>query len=238
MARKRDDAAMSVAMPSEEQVAGYLRLHPDFLARNPDLVSVLAPPSRWSEGDGVIDMQMFMIERLRDEIERIKGTAEHIILTSRSNMSTQSRTHRAVVALLGAETLAALVAVVGDDLPDLLDVDVATLCFEPSGRALPELEVPGIRRLPAGMVERELGGLDRECALTEEVPGDPILFGNGSGLVVSSAVVRVVPGGVCPEGLLALGSRHGRTFHSGQGTDLLIFLARVVESCVRRFIVV
>lgn len=236
MSRKRDDAALAVPLPSEQQVAEFLRVHPDFLIRHPELLLVLSPPSRWTEADEVVDMQVFMIDRLREEVDRVKGAAEHLIHTSRSNMSTQNRTHQAVVALLGAENVAGLAEAVSDDLPALLDVDIATLCFEEADQPLPELAVPGVRRIPAGRVETLLGGIDRECALTEEMPGDPMLFGDGNGLVLSSAVVRLSAAGRCPEGVLALGSRHGRTFHAGQGTELLGFLAQVIESCTRRFL--
>ncbi len=235
MARKRNDAALAEPLPSEGQVAGFLRVHPDFLIRHPELLMALSPPSRWAEAGAVVDMQVFMIDRLKDEVERVKGAAEHLIHTSRSNMSTQNRTHGAVVALLGAESIAALAEVVSDDLPALLDVDIATLCFEEGPLPLPELAVAGIVRIPPDHVCKLLGGNDRDCALAEEVPGDPLLFGDGHGLVLSSAEVRLHAGGRCPEGLLALGSRHGRTFHAGQGTELLSFLARVIESCLRRF---
>jgi len=237
MARKGDDLALSHPLPSAEQVARYLRTHPDFLARHPDLLLKMSPPSRFAGTDPVVDMQVFMIERLKGEIERVKGAAEHLIHTSRTNLSTQNRTHDAVVRLLAAESIAAIAETVADDLPALLDVDVATLCFEETSRPLPELAAPGVLRIPEGYVAKLLGGLDRDCALNEEMPGDPALFGDGIGLVMSSALVRLIPGGRCPDGVLALGSRHGRTFHGGQGTELLNFLARVVESCLRRFMV-
>jgi uncharacterized protein YigA (DUF484 family) len=35
--------------------------------------------------------------------------------------------------------------------------------------------------------------------------------------------------------MLALGSRHDRTFHSSQGTELLAFLACVLEDCTSRW---
>ncbi|MDA8232503.1 MAG: DUF484 family protein [Magnetospirillum sp.] len=236
MARKTDDATLAVPLPREEQVVEYLRHHPDFLVRHPELLMTLAPPSRWTEAGGVVDMQVFLIERLREEVEDVKGAAEHLIRTSRSNMSTQGRTHQAVMALLGAETIDAIAEAVGDDLPNLLDVDIATLCLEESAHPVAELAATGIGRIPEGSVVKLLGGRNRECALFEEMPGDPMLFGDSSALVLSSAVVRLTPGGRCPEGLLALGSRHGRTFHPGQGTELLSFLARVIESCLRRFL--
>jgi len=236
MARKRDDAFLPVTMPDERQVEAYLQAHPDFLVRHPDLLLSLSPPSRWGGDDGVLDMQVFMIDRLRDEVERVKGAAEHLIHTSRSNMSIQTRTHKAVLSILGAESLSDLVEAVSDDLPTLLDVDVATLCFETPDSALPALVAPRLLGLPAGRVAKIMGGPDRDCALTEEMPGDPLLFADGAGLVQSSAVVRISPGGTCPDGVMALGSRDGRTFHAGQATELITFLGRVVERCVLRFV--
>ena len=236
MVRKRDDALASEPELTDKQVAGYLRLHPDFLLRHTELVTTLSPPSRWPGSDGIVDMQAFMIDRLKEEIERVKGATEHLIHTSRSNMSTQNRTHEAVLALLSAADMAGLAQVVGDDLGPMLDVDVAGLAFEECPIPIPALTVPVIQRLPAGSIDRIMGGPDHDCALNEQMPGDPAVFGAGAGLVSSSALVRLNPGGQCPPGLLALGSRHGRTFHSGQGTELITFLARVAASCVRRFV--
>lgn len=236
MARKRDEAALPIVLPEEKQVVAYLHAHPDFLVRHPDLLLSLSPPSRWAGDDGILDMQVFMIERLRDEVERVRGAAESLIHTSRSNMSIQTRTHKAVLAILSADTLAELAETIADDLPALLDVDVATLCFEPALVPLPRLVAPGLITLPAGMVARTMGGSDRDCALTEEMPGDPALFADGAALVQSSAVVRLSPGEPCPDGLMALGSRNGRTFHAGQATELITFLARVVERSVLRFV--
>ncbi|OAN54007.1 DUF484 family protein [Magnetospirillum moscoviense] len=236
MVRKHDDKADAAPPLSDQQVADYLRRHPDFLLRHTELAAFLAPPSRWPGSEAVVDLQTFMIERLQEEVDRVRGAAEHLIHTSRSNMSTQNRTHQAVLALLSADSMAELAGAVADDLAPMLDVDVATLAFEESGEALPELAAAAILRLPPGHVDRVLGGPDRACALAEQMPGDPLVFGEGADLVSSSALVRLDAGGRCPAGLLALGSRHGRTFHSGQGTELIAFLAQVAALSVRRFV--
>ncbi len=235
MARKRDDAVIIDTLPSEDQVIAYLRRNTDFLFRHPELLLVLSPPSRWTSADGIVDMQVFIIDRLRDELEQVKGAAEHIIHTSRSNLSTQSRTHQAVVALLEATDVASLARAVAEDLPQFLDVDIANLCFEPPHFIKGELPL-GIRWLAAADVDRLLGGADRDCALNDEMPGDPLLFGDGSSLIQSSAIVRLMTDDVCPLGVIALGSRHGRTFHTGQGTELLSFLAHVIGACLSRFL--
>jgi uncharacterized protein len=236
MVRKRDDALADAPILTDKQVAGYLRLHPDFLLRHTELAAILSPPSRWPGSDGLVDLQAFMIERLQEEVDRVKGAAESLIHTSRSNMSTQNRTHEAVLALLSAKNMAELARVVGDDLAVILDVDTAALAFEECPLPLPPLTAPGILRLAPGSVDRIMGGPDHDCALNEQMPGDPAVFGEGAGLVSSSALVRLDAEGACPPGVLALGSRHGRTFHSGQGTELITFLAGVAETCITRFV--
>jgi uncharacterized protein YigA (DUF484 family) len=64
--------------------------------------------------------------------------------------------------------------------------------------------------------------------------GELTIFGDGAGLVNSYALVRLTASGR-PPGLLALGSRNERSFHSSQGTELLAFLAKVIEDCVGRW---
>jgi uncharacterized protein YigA (DUF484 family) len=233
MVRKRGEPAVADPALTDDQVVAFLRRHPDFLLRHSELLLSLSVPSRFEDGSGVVDLQAFMLQRQREEMARIKGAAEKLVHTSRSNMSTQNRTHQAALALLAADSLEALAQVVTDDLPGLLDVDAVTLRIEESAKPIPELAVIG--RMAPGLADRVLGGADRDCALSQEVPGDPALFGEAATLVKSSAVVRVTPGGRCPPGLLCLGSRHGGTFYSGQGTELLGFLARVLQSCVHRF---
>ena len=236
MARRRDDAVIIESLPNEDQVIAYLRRNPDFLFRHPELLLVLSPPSRWTSADGIVDMQVFIIDRLRDELEQVKGAAEHIIHTSRSNLSTQARTHQAVVALLEATDVPSLARAVAEDLPQYLDVDIANLCLEPPAASHPALTQSPIRWLAPGDVTRLLGGEDRDCALNDEMPGDPLMFGDGASLVQSSAIVRLMTDDPCPIGVIALGSRHGKTFHTGQGTELLSFLAHVIGACLSRFL--
>lgn len=64
--RHRPPAPMTAA-----RVASYLRSHPDFLVRHPDLVTVLTPPAA-ERGETVVDMQQFMLKRLQDEVRQIR----------------------------------------------------------------------------------------------------------------------------------------------------------------------
>ncbi|MBX6369123.1 MAG: DUF484 family protein, partial [Rhodospirillales bacterium] len=59
---------------------------------------------------------------------------------------------------------------------------------------------------------------------------DPGLFGSGAGLVRSAAFLRINVAEHAPMGLLCIGTRKPEKFHPGQGTELLGFLARALET--------
>ena len=221
---------------SADAVANYLRAHPDFLTDHPDLFRILTTPSRWEEGDTLVDLQSVMLEKLREESQELKDAANLLISTTRSNMMIQTRTHAGIVAVLGAEGLENLIHVICYDLPMLLDVDAVSLCFETGDQGSDELGNGDIRYLSPGVVDSVLGGADKFAKLMETTIDDGAVFGEAAGIVQSAALVRLSPGGGIENGLLALGAREQGAFHSGQGTDLLIFIARVVDQCLQRWL--
>lgn len=224
-------------------VAAYLRRHPDFLARRPELLSLMKAPAR-EMGDGVVDLQQFMLDRLRTDNARLKLVQRKLISTSRSNLANQSRVHAAVLAMLGATTFENLIAVVTDELTMLLDIDAVGLCVEAThgaadrmpgtiaGGALPG----GIQVLEAGSVD-DLLGPTHDVLLRPDVIGDPVIFGPAAaGLVRSDALVRLRVSAAAPVGLLALGARKPNAFNPGQGTELLQFMAQVIEHLIRAWL--
>jgi len=212
-------------------VVRYLRDNPDFFVGREALLEAMTPPRRWT-GDAVIDMQKCVLDRLRGEIEALRRDALEVIETSRGNMSSQARVHAAVLALIEAADFEALAHVIADDLPLLLDVDVATLGFEPAGNAAPMPPAAPLREFRPGTVEAVFGP-DRRVVLLAEAGDDGTVFGAAAGLVRSAALARLRPGPTTPAGILALGSRD-KAFQPGQGTELVVFLAHVVETCILR----
>jgi uncharacterized protein YigA (DUF484 family) len=228
MARKTETADQENSPQlDEDQVVAYLTAHPDLLLNRPELLSSLTPPARFV-GETVLDFQLAIIRRLTQELDQMKGCAEHLITTSRSNMSIQSRTHGVALAMLAAGDMEKLLQVIAEDMPAQLDLDIALLAIErPS-----EVPPTGIVPLPKGTINGHLGA--GEVLLRAERPADPAIFGNAASLVQSYALARVNCGRH-GSGLLALGSRHERTFHSSQGTELLAFLAQILEDCLSRW---
>jgi len=233
--RSEADAAPAADVNADDvnadQVARYLARHPDFFEAHGHLLLAMAAPGRWTEG--VVDIQKVMLDRRIEEITELRNCAIEVIETSRNNMTVQTRTHAAVLALLAANSFEHLLRVVQEDVPLLLDIDVAVLAFEAGDRPLAELVTLETRYLKTGAVD-EVIGAEKDVRLVRDIRDDGTLFGGAAGLVRSAALARLRPDRVLPPGLLALGSRSG-TFHPGQGTELVHFLARVVEACVGRW---
>lgn len=216
---------------SDDEVASYLRTHPDFLNRYPDLASALTPPTHY-KGKGVLDLQAFLLERLQEVVSEGGEREAALLEAARSNLVSQGRIHAAVVALLEARGFAELIETVTTDLAARLDVDVAALCIEAAPGESARASATGIRVLEEGAVDGIIGR-GRECLLGTDATDRATLFGAAASLVRTQALVRVRIRGEGPAGLLALGSRDPNRFHAGQGTELLVFLGATLGLSIR-----
>lgn len=209
-------------------VAQYLRRHPDFLVRNPELLRVLTPPSH-QRGDSVVDMQQFMVERQRREIERLRESYQELIEISRGNLSTQSRIHAGVLSLLSARTFEHLIDIVTHELAHTLGADAVTLGVEGEQRNLPRSFKGVVFVLRPGQIDGLLGP-EHDVLLRPDPHGDTeVVFGPAAGIIRSDALLRLRISKMAPQCLLAIGSRRADYFHPRQGTELLSFLSRALE---------
>jgi len=222
--RKKDEL-------TDERVAAYLRDNLDFLSRNPDVFRMMAAPNR-EFGDGVSDIQTAMIGQLRTEISRLNARQDEIILTSRANLNTQGRVHECVVVMLAAKSFEQAMQIITTDFAVILDLDVVTLCIEAEEGSPAPLRMSGLRMLASGGVDATMGESKR-VRLHSDAPADPEIFGGGATLVRSAAFIRLDISDYTPPALIAFGARRPGKFHSGQGTELLNFLGRVVEHNIR-----
>ncbi len=237
-----DHQALDNAVPAEgerdndaaaENVAAYLRRHPDFFNDRPDLLIELTPPTRWSD-DTVVDMQRFMVESLQGEISGLRDCAQEVIETSRVNMIVQARTHDAALAVIRCETLADLLTVVRDKLPTLLGVDAANIVAEDMDDL--DLSPLDVTALPTGALA---GCMDArgDIILVNDSADAQRLFGRETASEVRSvAVVRMRAERIPTASAFLLGSCDPEGFHPEQGTELLAFLARVVTACFDRLV--
>lgn len=214
-------------------VVAFLVAHPDFLQKNPEVLTALKTPSR--DDGNVVDLQSFMIERLGGEVSRLRETQKDLLKTARNNLNTQARIHEAVLAMMTAASFEHLIEALTTDVAARLDLDVIRICVEASEDAPDACGTPGVRVLTEGRID-SLMGPDLQILLRPDVEPDPEIFGSAAALVQSDALVRLHVSSATPPGLLAFGSRRPDHFDHGQATELLTFLARTAEAQIRAWL--
>ncbi|MEE8284808.1 MAG: DUF484 family protein [Alphaproteobacteria bacterium] len=219
--------------PAAADIGAFLAANPGFIKDHPEILDGLAPDLR-ELGAGIVDIQSVLIQRLRTDNLRLQDLHDDILATGRANLTRQSRIHGAVLSLLEARSFRELMEVTTTDLAIKLDVDVIVLGVE-NENGIAERSVSGIRLLEPGCVER-LMGTGRDVVLHADIKGDRILYGSATGLVASEALLRLHASREAPTGILALGARHRHRFDPDQGAELLGFLGKVLELCIRTWL--
>ncbi|MEK9796056.1 MAG: DUF484 family protein [Alphaproteobacteria bacterium] len=223
---------------TDAQVVRFLRENPDFLERYPQLLSVIRAPERQFEdadeaGGEVVDLQGAMLSRMRSELAQREKQSSELIDASRANLQSQNRVHAAVIAILSARSLDHMIEILTTDLAGLLNVDAVALCLE--GGMVTPTSAQGLRVVPVGTIDKILD-VSRTVSLRENVEGDRRIYGEAAGLVRSEAMLRLSVREDAPCALLAMGSREPDRFHTGQGSELLTFLARILEHSIRTWL--
>lgn len=214
------------------QVVDYLQQHPDFLHHHPEALENQSAPER-SLGDGVVDFQSAMIARLRADVAGHSDRQRELIDTSRANLTIQARVHECVLALLEARSFEKVIETVATDLTILLDLDVVVLGIESDDETWSAGEAgQGLRVVPHGTVDALLGDAG-DLILGSGVENRAEAFGEAADLVRSAALVRLEISPTTPAAFIAFGSRDPEKFHPGQATELIGFLAAVLESVIR-----
>ena len=231
--RTPEAAGKAAVRPTAQEIGAYLSANPDFLKTHPEILDSLAPGGR-DFGGGVVDLQGVLIERLRAENQRLRQDNDSLVAIGRAHLASQSRIHGAILNLLEARSFRELMDVTTTDLAIKLDVDVITLGVE-NRNGIAEGSVSGVRLLAPGAVDRLMGD-DNDLVLNAQCRGRKSLYGSARGLVASEALLRLHASPEAPTGILALGSRHCGRFDPEQGTELLGFLAQVLELSIRTWL--
>ena len=112
--KEASKGALSGELLSAEAVEAYLRRHPQFLNEHPELIAALVPPE-FDHGAGVVDMQRFMLQRLKGELARLRTRERALLAAAETNVANQGRVHHAVKALLAATSFQHLIRIAVDE---------------------------------------------------------------------------------------------------------------------------
>ncbi len=202
-------------------VADYLRDHPDFFTRHPELTENLRIPHPCRPAVSLLEYQNRL---LREHCQRLRDKLVELVTIARDNDRLAERVQRLALGLLDArggldELLHGIKAILRDEFK----ADCIALCLAmPPTLGLSAVE-EFLRPDVVGLFDEvfragrpQCGRLSAEQAI--------ILFGDGACLAVSAALTPLGSGEW--RGLLAVGSGDPRRFHPGMGT---LFLERIGE---------
>jgi len=205
---------------NEEEIAVFLRTHPQFFDQHPELLEVLRVPHPY--GGRAIPLAERQMVSLRERARSLEAKLGELIRVGEENDAISERVHRLAVALLAARDFPALVQALYFNLRE--DFSVPHVVLRVWGKSL-----------PPGCVEAEaVSDAQRRAAETMGGPqcgpadGSPFLawFGETAPHLHSLALVPL--GGTTIFGLLALGSEDAERFFPEMGT---LYLRRIGDLC-------
>jgi uncharacterized protein YigA (DUF484 family) len=206
-------------------VRRFLSDNPDFLREDDGLLGELG--LKVAAGN-VVDFGPAVMARVHAAHQREATQRQQVEETARANFSAQAQTHGAVVDLLDSRNHSDLARRVDELAQNRFGLAAGVIALEadhPPG---------GWRMLVEGQVDMILGGQQR-LARMGFAPTALGLFGDRGEAIKSMAMVRMALWEPSRQALLAFGSSDELGFTEDMGTELVAFLARVVERTAERW---
>lgn len=207
------------------EVRDFLKADPTLLHNDPELLSELGLRVHAAN---VVDFVSPALARRALQNAQEDAARKELEAIARSNFDAQAQAHATVIDLLDARNHADLARRVDETSRLRFDLACGVIALETPGRT-----PAGWRMIPAGMADALLGpeGL---AVMGRPLYGD-LLFGEAVDQVQSVAMVRLAIWSPARQGVLAFGSSDPDAFTADMGTELVTFLARVIERTAERW---
>lgn len=211
---------------TSEQVADYLRNHPEFFETQLDLLAFLKLPHPSGNAISLVERQL---DLLRQQNRALENKLMELVNIARDNQRVTDHLHTLAKELVEAQSLSDVVNVAQEVLREQFGMDFATIHFFDGVTDDEELLINDNHRTAhfADFMKnaRPLCGRLSEGQVSS-------VFGCNADQVVSSAMVPLTQ--AKDYGVLALGSRDAERFHPGMGVFFLEQLGALVSSSVAR----
>lgn len=212
---------------SAEQVASFLRRHPDFLSSHPDLALALQSPP--ASGGNTASLATYQVEVLRDKNRELQRRLKELLETAQSNELLLHRVHLLSLRLLRARDLVEGVQQIAASLHEDFHTDLVRLVL--LGMPTTGLSAPWLIEVEEG--EPQLAQFADFLRHGQPLCGRlkpqklEFLFGAQAGSVASGVLLPLGP-----VGLLAVGSQDANRFHPGMGTLFLGLMAELMATAL------
>jgi uncharacterized protein len=203
-----------------DDIARYLRTHPQFFDQHPELLETINVPHPY--GGRAIPLAERQAVALREKLKVLEGRLAELLQFGEENDAISEKVHRLSVALAGARDFPALAAALYFHLRE--DFAVPHVALRVWGKSVPA-DFDEAR--PADEAQRLLA-VAMAAPQCGPAAGNPFVpwFGEAAEHVRSVALVPL--GQTAVFGLLALGSEDAKRFYPDMGT---LYLRRIGEIC-------
>jgi uncharacterized protein YigA (DUF484 family) len=205
---------------SPDDVARFLRTHPQFFDQHPELLEAISVPHPY--GGRAIPLAERQTVALREKLKVAEGRLGELLQFGEENDAISEKVHRLSVALVGTRDFPSFAAALYFHLRE--DFAVPHVALRIWGKSIP---ADFDEAKPVDEAQRQhaatMGG--PQCG---PAPGNPFApwFGESAAQLRSIALVPL--GQTAAFGLLALGSEDARRFYPEMGT---LYLRRIGELC-------
>lgn len=182
----------------------------------------------------VINFEDRAVANLRARVAAAEEANQDLIAFARGHSGAVASIHEAVLSAVEAEGFDHLIHIVTQEWPQTLGLDAVAVSLFVGGKGM-RADASGLQFVNPRVIERSIAGFDgvvlRGCER-----GHP-LFGPACDLIRAEALIRLDSEPPLPNGLLALGQRGELGFETRHGSDLLVFLGRVLTRCMARWLI-
>lgn len=182
----------------------------------------------------VISFEDRAVANLRARIAAAEEANQDLIAFARGHSGAVASIHEAALTAIEAEGLDHLIHIVTQLWPQVLGLDAVAMALFVGDKGM-RADASGLQFVERRVIERSIEGIDG-VVLRGVERGHP-LFGPACTLIRAEALIRLQSEPPLPNGLLALGQRGGQGFETRRGSELLVFLGRVLTRCMGRWLI-
>lgn len=227
-----DNKSSTMADPLDaEQIAAYLREHPDFFGHYQDLLGDLFLPHESGPAISLVERQVSILrERNMDMRRRLSKLLDN----ARDNDKLFDKTKRLILSLLEGQDFGDIIDALFYSFDKEFNIHFTTLQLFGNVDKLPSSQA---QIVPIALAREQIAPLlksNRAMCGTLGQKELAFLFGKHAGEIGSVATVPLVHGTTF--GLLAIGNRDPQYYRSSMGTLFLGYIAEVLNRLLPKYL--
>ncbi len=215
MKRKDDNSS------PEELVKNFLKKNKNFFLKHPNLLKELQFPTKISESDKVIDLQVYRYKKINQENIDLQNQMTQILLAGKSHMQSQKRILKSSIKILNCKSLKKVFEVILSDFKILLGCEYIN-CFSTNNNVgINEVQKIDTRVAKSYFRDKAITNLN------QNPKGVLLFFPNKSPQIKSYILLKIN----FQEDIfiVAMGSKDINKFNPDQQVDLIEYLIKIIE---------